>query len=157
MSEQATVLVTGGSGFIGSWCVISLLQRGYRVKTTVRDLRRESEVRAMVAKLVDPGDRLSVHAANLSSDDGWEAAAAGADYVLHVASPLGVPPPKDPNDLIIPARDGALRAIRAAIKAGAKRVVMTSSVAATSRDPNAPDGASDETVWTDPDAPGADA
>ncbi len=156
MSERGNVLVTGGSGYIGSWCVIGLLQQGYTVRTTVRDLRREAEVRAMVGKMVDPGNRLSVHAANLTSDEGWDAAAEDAEYVLHVASPLGVPPPKDPNDLIVPARDGALRAIRAAIKAGASRVVMTSSVAAASPDRSAPDGVTDETVWTNPDAPGAD-
>jgi nucleoside-diphosphate-sugar epimerase len=157
MSERGTVLVTGGSGYIGSWCVIGLLQQGYTVRTTVRDLRREGEVRAGVASMVDPGNRLSVHAANLIADEGWDAAAEGAEYVLHVASPLGVPPPKDPNDLIVPARDGALRAIRAAIKAGVSRVVMTSSVAATSPPPGSGDGTSDETVWTNPDDPGVDA
>jgi nucleoside-diphosphate-sugar epimerase len=157
MSERGTVLVTGGSGYIGSWCVIGLLKQGYTVRTTVRDLRREDEVKAMVAREIDAGNRLSVHAANLTSDDGWDAAAAGAEYVLHVASPLGVPPPKDPDDLIMPAREGARRAIRAAIKAGASRVVMTSSVAATSRDSRSPDAESDETVWTDTQDPGLDA
>jgi dihydroflavonol-4-reductase len=157
MTEQGTVLVTGGSGYIGSWCVVELLRRGYTVRTTVRDLRREGEVRANVARMVAPGNRLSVHAADLTRDDGWDAAAEGAEFVLHVASPLGVPPPKNPDDLIIPARDGAKRAISAAIKAGATRVVMTSSVAATSPDSRSPDGVSDETVWTNPDDPGADA
>jgi dihydroflavonol-4-reductase len=156
MSERGTVLVSGGSGFIGSWCVIALLEQGYTVRTTVRDLKREPEVRAMVASRVDPGNRLSVHAANLSSDDGWEAAAEGAEYVLHVASPLGVPPPKNPDDLIIPARDGAVRVVGAAIKAGARRVVMTSSVAAASAW-GAPDSESDETMWTDPNGPRVDA
>src|SRR5437868_3744751 len=102
MSETGTVLLTGGSGYIGSWCVIGLLEQGYTVRTTVRDLRREAEVRANVGKVVDPGNRLSVHRADLTTDEGWDAAAQGAEYVLHVASPLGVPPPKDPNDLIIP-------------------------------------------------------
>jgi nucleoside-diphosphate-sugar epimerase len=157
MTQPGTVLVTGGSGYVGSWCVIGLLERGYTVRTTVRDLRREGEVRATVAKVVDTGNRLSLHAADLTRDEGWDAAAEGAEYVLHVASPLGVPPPRDPNDLIGPARDGARRAIRAAIGAGASRVVMTSSVAATSAALRGPDGVSDETVWTDPDEPGADA
>jgi nucleoside-diphosphate-sugar epimerase len=157
MSERGTVLVSGGSGYIGSWCVIALLERGYTVRTTVRDLRREAEVRAMVATRVDPGNRLSVHPANLASDEGWDAAAQGAEYVVHVASPLGVPPPKNPDDLIIPARDGAVRVVRAAIKAGASRVVMTSSVAATSLGSRGLDIDGDETVWTDPNDPKADA
>ena len=97
MSGGETVLVTGGSGYIGGWCVTALLQQGYVVRTTVRDLAREPAVRAAVGKTVDPGNRLSFHAANLTSDDGWEAAVAGCDYVLHVASPLGVAYPKDPD------------------------------------------------------------
>jgi nucleoside-diphosphate-sugar epimerase len=149
MAKAETVLVTGGSGYIGGWCVIGLLQKGYSVRTTVRDLGREAGVRAAFATVVDPGDRLSFHAANLTDDAGWEVAARGCDYVLHVASPLGVPEPKDPNDLIIPARDGALRALKAAIKAKVKRVVMTSSVAATAGPFDAPDGTFDETQWTD--------
>jgi dihydroflavonol-4-reductase len=144
------VLVTGGSGFIGGWCVASLLQRGYTVRTTVRSLAKETGARAAIASVVDPGDRLSFHAATLTSDDGWDAAAEGCDYVLHVASPLGVEDPKDPNVLIVPARDGALRALRAATKAGVKRVVLTSSVAATSQTPSKADTLSDETVWTNP-------
>jgi dihydroflavonol-4-reductase len=147
------VLVTGGSGYIGGWCVIGLLQQGYTVRTTVRDLKREGAVRAAIGRVVDPGERLSFYAADLNADAGWDAAAEGCDYVLHVASPLGVPPPKDPNDLIIPARDGARRAIAAAIKGGARRVVMTSSVAATSGRDVPGDSVSDETVWTDLTAP----
>lgn len=157
MSEGGTVLVSGGSGYIGSWCAVALLERGYNVRTTVRDLRREPEVRAMVARKVDPGNRLSVHAANLASDDGWEAAIDGAQFVLHVASPLGVPPPKNPDDLIVPARDGAARVVKAAIKAGVERIVMTSSVAASNSHLRGPDGESDETAWTDPADPAADA
>jgi dihydroflavonol-4-reductase len=148
MSNQGTVLVTGGSGFIGGWCVIALLQQGYTVRTTVRNLAREGAVRANLGKVVDAQDRLSFHAADLTSDAGWDSATGGCDYVLHVASPLGVAEPKDPNVLIGPAREGAKRAINAAIKAGVKRVVMTSSVAACHRE-GAGDYVSDETVWTD--------
>ena len=157
MSGQGTVLVTGGSGFIGGWCVIGLLQQGYTVRTTVRDLGREAEVRATLGTVVDTKDRLSFFAANLTSDAGWDAATEGCDYVLHVASPLGISEPKDPNELIVPAREGARRAIAAAIKAGVKRVVLTSSVAATSRGVAAPDNVADETVWTDVNHPGVSA
>ncbi len=153
MRGGETVLVTGGSGYIGGWCVASLLQRGYVVRTTVRDLSKEAAVRAALGKVTDPGNRLSFYAANLTADAGWDAAAEGCDYVLHVASPLGVSDPKDPNDLIVPAREGARRAVGAAIKAGVKRVVLTSSVAATSKGTLACDWTSDETVWTDPKDP----
>jgi dihydroflavonol-4-reductase len=155
MSGGETVLVTGGSGYIGGWCVASLLQRGYVVRTTVRDLSKEAAVRASLAKIVDPGNRLSFYAANLTSDEGWDVATQGCDYVLHVASPLGVANPKDPNELIVPAREGAKRAVAAAIKAKVKRVVMTSSVAATDKGDQGGRGdwTADEMVWTDPAAP----
>src|SRR5829696_8037156 len=128
--EPKSVLVTGGSGFLGSWCVIELLRRGHRVRTTIRDPRREPEVRAAISSQVDPGDRLAFHTADLGEDDGWEEAARGCRYVLHVASPFPSRQPKDPDELIIPARDGTLRVLRAAVGAGADRVVITSSVAA---------------------------
>ncbi|MBS0409728.1 MAG: aldehyde reductase [Proteobacteria bacterium] len=160
MSGQGTVLVTGGSGYIGGWCVVGLLDQGYRVKTTVRSLGREAGVRAALATAnaaaADPG-RLSFHAAELTADAGWDEAAAGCDYVLHVASPLGIAEPKDPNELIVPAREGALRALNAAIRAGARRVVMTSSVAASSHGSSGPDSVADEEVWTNPAEAGVSA
>ena len=146
-----TVLVTGGSGFIGSWCVIELLRRGYLVRATVRNLRSEAPVRAAIDALGHAHNSLSFHSANLTSDDGWDEAVAGCDYVLHVASPLAVAEPRDPDTIIGPARNGAVRVIGAAIKAGVKRVVMTSSVAAAGRGPKAPDGVADEAVWSDGD------
>jgi dihydroflavonol-4-reductase len=133
MTESGgTVLVTGGTGFLGGWCVASLLERGYDVRTTVRDLARERELRGSVeaAGGVDPGSRLTVLAADLTSDAGWADAVAGCRYVLHVASPFPPVQPKDPDELIVPARDGALRVLRAALDAGVERVAMTSSVAA---------------------------
>jgi len=152
-----TVLVTGGSGYIGGWCVAGLLQQGYVVRATVRQLSKEDAARAAIAKVTDPGNRLSFHAVNLTADAGWDEAVAGCDYVLHVASPLGVAEPKDPNELITPAREGAQRAVSAAIRAGVTRVVMTSSVAATSKGTGGADWTSDETVWTDPKARGVSA
>jgi nucleoside-diphosphate-sugar epimerase len=157
MSDKGTVLVTGGSGFIGGWCVIGLLQQGYTVRTTVRNRASEPAVRASVGRIVNAENRLSFYAADLMSDAGWDEATQGCDYVLHVASPLGVAEPKDPDVLIKPAREGAKRAITAAIKAKVKRVVMTSSVAATSNGVRAGDNVADETVWTDVNDPGLSA
>src|SRR5881409_514674 len=128
--SDSTVLVTGGTGFLGGWCVVQALERGHDVRTTVRDLRREAAVREATAKGgVDPGDRLDVVTADLSSDEGWADAVAGCRYVLHVASPFPPEQPKDPDELIVPARDGALRVIKAGLDAGVQRLVMTSSVA----------------------------
>jgi nucleoside-diphosphate-sugar epimerase len=149
MSEQETVLVTGGSGFIGSWCVIALLQQGYTVRTTVRSLAREGAVRAAIGKIVDPRDRLSFHVAELTTDAGWDAAASGCEYMLHVASPVAISEPRNADDLIVPAREGTKRALGAAIKAGVKRVVLTSSVAATSPRDAVGESLTDETLWTD--------
>ena len=153
-SSRQTVLVSGGSGFLGGWCVIELLRRGYDVRTTVRSLSREPQVRAAVGSQVDPGDRLTVLAADLTSDDGWAEAVAGCDYVLHVASPFPPAQPKDADELIVPAREGTLRVLRAALDAGVKRTVVTSSVAAIRLADGTPDRPLDETDWTDPDAPG---
>jgi dihydroflavonol-4-reductase len=143
-----TVLVTGGTGFVASWCIVELLKRGYTVRTTVRTLSKEPLVRAAIASAVDSGERLSFFAADLTRDEGWDAAVAGCDYVLHVASPLGTGFSRDRNRLIGPARDGSLRVLRAATKAGVKRVVVTSSVSAASPPWRGPDGVNDETAWT---------
>ena len=147
-----TVLVTGGSGFIAGWCIVQLLERGYSVRTTVRDATKESRVRAAVGDAQGAANRLGFAVADLNSDEGWDAAVAGCHYALHVASPLGGGTPGDRNSLIEPARDGTLRVLRAAAKAGVKRVVMTSAAAAA-RPPLSTDRMSDESVWSDPQDP----
>jgi len=152
MSGEA-VLVTGGSGYVGGWCVVRLLQQGYTVRASVRNLAKESAARAAIAREAPDQARLSFCALELGSDEGWDKAVEGCDYVLHVASPLGVNNPKDPDELIVPAREGAKRAVGAALRAGVTRVVITSSVAANHRDTDARETVSDETVWSNPDSP----
>jgi dihydroflavonol-4-reductase len=128
---MSKVLVTGGSGFIGSYCIVQVLDAGHSVRTTVRDLKRERDVRAMLKQGgAEPDGRLSFVAADLTKEAGWTEAVAGCEYVLHVASPLPPNVPKDENELIVPAREGTLRVLRAARDAGVKRVVLTSSFAA---------------------------
>jgi nucleoside-diphosphate-sugar epimerase len=129
--RMTTVLVTGGSGFIASHTILQLLAAGYQVRTTVRNLSREGDVRAMLKNGgCDQASRLSFVAADLMSDAGWPAAVSGCEYGLHIASPFPAAMPKDENELIVPARDGAVRVLRAARDAGVKRVVQTSSFAA---------------------------
>lgn len=147
-----TVLVTGGTGFIAGWCIVELLKRGYVVRASARRRTSEPSLRRAIASLVDATERLSVVEADLTHDNGWDAAMAGCDYVLHVASPLGGGAATDPDALVAPARDGTLRVLRAATKAGVKRVVMTSA-AATARPRIGTDVVSDESIWADPDDP----
>jgi nucleoside-diphosphate-sugar epimerase len=151
---RQTVLVTGGSGFLGGWCVIELLRRGYTARTTVRSLAREAQVRAAVGSEVDPGDRLTVLAADLTDDQGWAEAIDGCDYVLHVASPFPPKQPRDADELIVPAREGTLRVLRMSLDAGVKRVVVTSSIAAIRLSEGAAARPLHEGDWTDPDSPG---
>jgi len=147
--------VTGGSGFIGSHCILQLLAAGHPVRTTVRNLTREGDVRALL-KLggVDAGDRLTFVAADLERDAGWAEAVAGAQYVLHVASPFPQSIPEHEDELVVPAREGALRVLRAARDAGVRRVVLTSSFAAIGYGHPQQTAPFDETSWTDPN--GAD-
>jgi nucleoside-diphosphate-sugar epimerase len=152
---MSTVLVTGGSGFIGSHSILQLLAAGHRVRTTVRNLNREGEVRAMLRQGgAEPGDHLSFIAADLESDAGWAEAAAGCEYVLHVASPFPASVPKHEDELIVPAREGALRVLRASRGAGVRRVVLTSSFAAVGYGYKPQTAPFDETNWTNLDAKG---
>src|SRR5881398_3499730 len=149
MEGGQTVLVTGGSGFLGGWCLVELLRRGYTARTTLRDPSREGDVRAMVGSQVGIGERMSVFPADLTADAGWQEAVAGCDYVLHVASPFPPVQPKDPDELIVPAREGALRVLRAALDAGVERVAMTSSIAAVRPDHTSSEAAPyTEADWT---------
>jgi dihydroflavonol-4-reductase len=124
-----TILVTGISGFIAKHCALDLLQHGYRVRGTVRSMKKAEEVKATLAKHCDIST-LEFVEADLMSDSGWDAAMQGIYGVQHVASPFILNEPKDPDELIRPAVDGTLRVLKAAAAAGVQRFVQTSSVAA---------------------------
>lgn len=147
-----TVLVTGGTGYIGGELIDQLLGQGWTVHTTVRS-KASSEAK-LRARWPEAGERLKVFEAELMDDAGWAEAMAGCSHVAHVASPFPVGVPKDENELIVPAREGALRALRFAGAAGVERFVLTSSAAAIAY--GHPPGKSvfDESDWTDVDAPG---
>lgn len=147
-----TVLVTGGTGFVGGWAIVQLLQKGYQVRTTIRSAAKEEQVRKAVATQTEAGSRLSFAIADLTDDKGWAEAVAGCAYVLHIASPLGGAE-ADGQALIDTAVGGTLRVLKAAVHAGVKKVVLTSSTAACT--PAQPlRRAIDEADWTDVNQPG---
>jgi dihydroflavonol-4-reductase len=149
-----TILVTGISGFIAKHCALDLLRHGYKVRGTVRNLKKAEEVKATLAPLVDTS-ALEFVEADLLSDAGWGAAMQGVYGVLHLASPFILNEPKDPNELIRPAVEGTLRVLQAASTAGMQRFVQTSSIAAVMYGhPKSRTAPYTEADWTQLDGPG---
>jgi len=147
------VLVTGGNGYVGSQVIAALARQGNEVRATVRSLSSEHDIREALRRVGADDTGLEVVVADLESDDGWARAAAGVEEVHHVASPIPPAQPENPDELIVPAREGTLRVLRAAREAGARRVVMTSSFAAVGYSPKTVRDYTEED-WTDPDTPG---
>lgn len=149
---MSRVLVTGATGYIAGHAIEELLRAGHEVRGTVRSLRDPARV-AHLRRLAEPaGGRLDLVEADLSADAGWDAAAAGQEYVLHMASPFPSTPPRDEAELVRPAVDGTLRVLGASVRAGVRRVVMTSSLAAVSAARSRDDGRRrTEEDWTDLD------
>jgi nucleoside-diphosphate-sugar epimerase len=153
---STTVLVTGATGYIARHVVAQLLDAGYSVRGTARSVSSLEALRSdLTPHLEDPGsiDRLTLAAADLTQDAGWADAIAGSTYVHHVASPIPTAPPRDPNDLIVPARDGTLRVLRSSLDAGVRRVVLTSSLAAVLYGVDRHGKVFTESDWSNPDDP----
>jgi len=153
-NADTTVLVTGATGYIARHVVVQLLDAGYRVRGTARAASSLDGLRSDLAPFLgDPAalDRLTLVAADLTRDDGWEEAVADCTFVHHVASPIPSAPPKDPDDLIVPARDGTVRVLGAALGAGVQRVVLTSSLAAVLYGVDRSGRVFTEADWSDPD------
>ena len=146
---MSVVLVTGGSGFVGTHCIVRLLEMGHSVRTTVRNRNRQADVLRTLAEAgIDGGDRLSFHVTDMLAEAGWKEALAGCDYVLHVASPFPATAPTSADELIRPAREGTLRVLRLARDAGVRKVVITSSSVAIMYGHPPQTARFDETVWT---------
>lgn len=151
----ARILVTGGTGYVASWCIAGLLSQGHAVRATLRSLDKANRVRSALEKAGHDVAGLSFAEADLTDDSGWADAMTGCEHVLHVASPLGHSGQQTREALVPPARDGTLRVLKAATTAGVKRIVMTSA-AATARPSSREDRPARETVWADPDIPDLD-
>lgn len=150
---MAHVLVTGGTGFIGSWCLLTLLEAGHTVRTTVRDLRREPALRSWLhAATPFDDERLTVVRADLEHSEGWKDAVVDCEFVLHVASPTLRDTPADDDALVVPAREGVLRVLRAARDAGVRRVVLTSAFGAVGIGHPPRSAPFTEEDWTDVDS-----
>lgn len=150
------VLLTGISGYLGQHCAVELLRNGYAVRGSVRNLSKSDEVTKAIQKEIDPKGNLEFCVLNLLQDEGWDQAMEGCEYVMHVASPFVSSEPKDENELIKPAVEGTQRALKAAKKAGIKRMVLTSSMVAMIGGKKG-DVKVDESSWTDVNAKGVSA
>jgi dihydroflavonol-4-reductase len=143
------VFLTGASGFIAKHILRELLAQGYQVRASIRSAKRKEELQGLF-----PDASLEFATLDLTKDEGWQDALQGCDVLMHTASPFPLTEPKDPQNLIRPAVDGTLRAMRAAKEAGIKRVILTSSCAAIYKQAGKPKmQPSDETNWTSPDDP----
>lgn len=149
---QPKVLVTGATGFIAKHCIAELVRRGHPVRGTVRNLVRGPDaVRRALGQTGVDGAGLEFAGADLTRDEGWDAAVAGCAYVLHVASPFPMDPPRHADEVVVPAREGALRVLGAATRAGVKRVVLTSSIVAITLGGKPKDYVYTEADWSDPE------
>jgi len=147
------ILVTGASGFIGTHTVIDLLNNGYSVRGTIRDLNRAPDLKKLLAAHTCYVDNLELVEATLTDPDCWEPVAEGCHGIFHLASPVPIEQPINPDEVIIPARDGVINVLKAAQAVGTRRVILTSSVAAVSANPRAGKFTMTAADWSDPAFP----
>lgn len=158
LHKDQLVLVTGGTGFVAIHVILQLLQKGYRVRATLRSISRKDEILNMLKNAgFSSFENLDFVATDLLQDTNWDAAVKDCQYVLHIASPIFLKVPKDENEMIRPAVEGTLRVLKAARNAGVKRVVMTSNFGAVGYSHRNPNQLINEKSWTDPNEKGLSA
>ena len=158
LNNNKTVLITGGSGFVALHCIQQLLNKGYKVRTTLRSLKKKQEVSdALTEGGITSFENLDFFETDLTNDTNWDGAANGCEYVLHIASPIYLKVPKDENEMIRPAVDGTIRVLKAARNAGVKRVVMTSNFGAVGYSHTDTTKIITEESWTNPNEKGLSA
>ncbi|HEY6790900.1 MAG TPA: NAD-dependent epimerase/dehydratase family protein [Trebonia sp.] len=140
---RGRVLVTGATGYAAGFCIRDLLAHGYAVRGTVRNLNTSN------VEHLRPLGEIELAQVTLDDDAGWAEAVEGCDYVLHVASPIPFKAPKHEDELIRPAVGGTTRVLRAAAKAGVRRVVCTSSLDAVTQNSATADRVRADDDWSD--------
>lgn len=150
MEKKETVLVTGGTGFVAQRLILQLLQKGYNVRTTVRNLKsKDKVVNALSSNGIKSFRELTFIEAELTKDDNWEEAMEGCKYVFSIASPVFFEIPKDEAEAIRPAVEGIYRVLKFARQVGIKRVVMTSNFGAVGFSHTDKKTETTEADWTD--------
>jgi len=158
LHHNQLVLVTGGTGFVAIHSILQLLQKGYRVRTTLRSITRKGEILNMLKNAgLSSFENLDFIETDLSQDTNWDNAVKGCDYVLHIASPIFLKVPKNEDEMIRPAVEGTIRVLKAARNAGVKRIVMTSNFGAVGYSHKDPTQLITEKSWTDPTEKGLSA
>lgn len=150
MEKNSTVLLTGVSGFLGSHTTIQLLEKGYKVIGTLRNMKRAEALKAVLARHTSYIENLRFVEADLNDENIWSKLTKGVDYVQHIASPFPRELPKKEEDLVVPAKNGTLNVLKAASANGVKRVVVTSSTGAIiyGKSKNERSGTFNEAHWT---------
>ncbi len=144
------ILVTGGTSYIGKHCIAQLIEKGYNVRTTIRDISRSSEVKSDLEKYLEKEISLDIFEADLLKDDGWNDAIKGCEAIIHIAGPFPVGFEGGEKELTGPHEDGAMRVFKLAKENGIKRIILTSSIASIWMDSTIDDTVRyiDENNWT---------
>ncbi|KAF9258739.1 D-lactaldehyde dehydrogenase [Marasmius fiardii PR-910] len=154
-TSKHLVLVTGTTGYIASWVVRYLLERGYNVRGAVRSTSKGQQTMETFGKLSGYGEPNFgkfeyVVVEDIAKEGAFDEAVKGVDAIEHLASPVIFDPDVDPKELIEPAVKGAVGILESAKKYGekVKRVVITSSAAAIIK-PGGENNTYDESDWND--------
>nr|AAY32602.1 dihydroflavonol 4-reductase [Oncidium hybrid cultivar] len=151
IENKGTVAVTGASGYVGSWLVMKLLQKGYEVRATVRDPTNFEKVKPLL-DLKGSNELLSIWKADLNDiNESFDDVTRGCVGIFHVATPMNFQSKDPENEVIKPAINGMLGILRSCKRAGTvKRVIFTSSAGTVNVEEHLAE-VYDESSWSDLD------
>lgn len=141
------ILVTGANGYIAKHIIADLYKNKYSVVGTLRNIKNSKDVQTDIENYLNDKIDITFKQASLDSDTGWDDAVRGCDAIIHTASPFPIEYVKNEMDLILPAKEGTLRVLRAAKNNSVNRIILTSSNAAVYAG-NKHINIFDETIWS---------